>query len=67
MRKRELFKRLKVFILSFVVMSGAVSAPSLAAAAGEAGDGKTVGYEHVMVDTDGGQTENPHWELAMEE
>ena len=44
-RKRELFKRLKVFILSFVVMSGAVSAPSLAAAAGEAGDGKTVGYE----------------------
>ena len=20
-----------------------------------------------MVDTDGGQTENPHWELAMEE
>lgn len=28
---------------------------------------KTVGYEHVMVDTDGGQTENPHWELALEE
>lgn len=28
---------------------------------------KTVGYEHVMVDTDGGQVENPHWELAMEE
>lgn len=28
---------------------------------------KAVGYEHVMVDTDGGQTENPHWELAMEE
>jgi hypothetical protein len=26
-----------------------------------------VGYEHVMVDTDGGQTENPHWELALEE
>ena len=25
---------------------------------------KTVGYEHVMVDTDGGQTENPNWELA---
>ncbi len=28
---------------------------------------KTVGYEHVMVDTDGGQTENPHWELALQE
>ena len=28
---------------------------------------RTVGYEHVMVDTDGGQTENPHWELALEE
>lgn len=28
---------------------------------------KTVGCEHVMVDTDGGQTENPHWELALEE
>lgn len=28
---------------------------------------QTVGYEHVMVDTDGGQTENPHWELALEE
>lgn len=28
---------------------------------------KTVGYENVMVDTDGGQVENPHWELAMEE
>ena len=28
---------------------------------------KAVGYEHVMVDTDGGQTENPHWELALEE
>lgn len=27
---------------------------------------KTVGYEHVMVDTDGGQTENPNWEIAME-
>ncbi len=26
---------------------------------------QTVGYEHVMVDTDGGQTENPHWEIAM--
>lgn len=28
---------------------------------------KKVGYEHVMVDTDGGQTENPHWELAFAE
>ena len=28
---------------------------------------KAVGYEHVMVDTDGGQTENPHWELALAE
>lgn len=28
---------------------------------------KTVGYKNVMVDTDGGQTENPAWELAMEE
>ena len=28
---------------------------------------KEVGYEHVMVDTDGGQVENPHWELALEE
>ena len=28
---------------------------------------KAVGYEHVLVDTDGGQTENPHWELALEE
>lgn len=27
---------------------------------------KTVGYENVMVDTDGGQTENPNWEIAME-
>ncbi len=27
---------------------------------------KAVGYEHVMVDTDGGQTENPHWEIAMQ-
>lgn len=25
------------------------------------------GYRNVMVDTDGGQVENPHWELAMEE
>jgi hypothetical protein len=28
---------------------------------------REVGYKNVMVDTDGGQTENPHWELAMEE
>ena len=28
---------------------------------------KEVGYKNVMVDTDGGQTENPHWELAIEE
>lgn len=28
---------------------------------------KTVGYKNVMVDTDGGQVENAHWELAMEE
>ena len=28
---------------------------------------QTVGYEHVMVDTDGGQVENPHWELALQE
>lgn len=28
---------------------------------------KEVGYQNVMADTDGGQTENPHWELAMEE
>ena len=26
---------------------------------------KTVGYRNVMVDTDGGQTENPNWEIAM--
>lgn len=26
-----------------------------------------VGYKNVMVDTDGGQIENPHWELALEE
>lgn len=25
------------------------------------------GYRNVMVDTDGGQVENPHWQLAMEE
>jgi sugar phosphate isomerase/epimerase len=28
---------------------------------------REVGYKNVMVDTDGGQTENPHWELALEE
>lgn len=28
---------------------------------------KLVGYKNVMVDTDGGQVENPHWELALEE
>ncbi len=28
---------------------------------------REVGYKNVMVDTDGGQTENPHWELAIEE
>lgn len=27
---------------------------------------KTVGYKNVMVDTDGGQTENPNWEVAMQ-
>ena len=28
---------------------------------------KAVGYRNVMVATDGGQTENPHWEYALEE
>jgi len=28
---------------------------------------REVGYRNVMVATDGGQTENPHWELALEE
>jgi len=28
---------------------------------------RAVGYEHVMCDTDGGQTENPNWEIAMEQ
>ena len=28
---------------------------------------REVGYKNVMVDTDGGQTENPHWELALAE
>lgn len=26
-----------------------------------------VGYEHILVSTDGGQTENPNWEVALEE
>lgn len=28
---------------------------------------KIVGYKNVLVSTDGGQVENPHWELAMQE
>ncbi|MDO5022839.1 MAG: DUF6282 family protein [Eubacteriales bacterium] len=28
---------------------------------------KLVGYKNVMVDTDGGQVENPNWEIALEE
>ncbi len=28
---------------------------------------RAVGYKNVLVSTDGGQTENPHWELAMKE
>lgn len=28
---------------------------------------KAVGYKNVMVDTDGGQIENPHWEVALQE
>lgn len=28
---------------------------------------RKVGYKNVMVDTDGGQTENPHWEVALKE
>lgn len=28
---------------------------------------KKVGYKNVMIDTDGGQVENPNWELAMAE
>lgn len=28
---------------------------------------KEAGYKNVMVDTDGGQVENPHWELAIQE
>lgn len=26
---------------------------------------RTIGYQSILVDTDGGQTENPHWEIAM--
>ena len=25
------------------------------------------GYKNVMVDTDGGQVENPHWEIALQQ
>ena len=28
---------------------------------------QAVGYQHVMVDTDGGQTENPDWETEIYE
>jgi hypothetical protein len=28
---------------------------------------KEVGHQNVIIDTDGGQVENPHWELALEE
>lgn len=28
---------------------------------------KEIGYEHVLVSTDGGQTENPNWEIAYEQ
>lgn len=28
---------------------------------------RACGYKNVMVDTDGGQIENPHWEIALEE
>lgn len=28
---------------------------------------RQVGYKNVLVSTDGGQVENPHWELAMQE
>ena len=28
---------------------------------------QTVGYKNVLISTDGGQVENPHWELAMHE
>jgi hypothetical protein len=28
---------------------------------------KAVGYKNVLISTDGGQVENPHWELALEE
>ena len=28
---------------------------------------KEVGYKNVLISTDGGQTENPHWEIAMQQ
>ncbi len=28
---------------------------------------KVCGYKNVMVDTDGGQVENPHWEIALQQ
>lgn len=28
---------------------------------------KACGYKNVMVDTDGGQVENPHWEIALQQ
>ncbi len=28
---------------------------------------KEIGYEHILVSTDGGQVENPHWEIALAE
>ena len=28
---------------------------------------KEIGYKNVLISTDGGQVENPHWELAEEE
>lgn len=28
---------------------------------------QVIGYKNVLIDTDGGQIENPHWELALQE
>lgn len=28
---------------------------------------RAVGYEHILISTDGGQTENPNWEIALQE
>lgn len=28
---------------------------------------REVGYKNVLISTDGGQTENPHWEIAMQQ